>query len=167
MTKTTKAVLVVATLVALAYAGAAGVHATTDAGLSIAVQSEVFIDQGGRMIIRNDSPVEIRVAFSPSGGWTVEPESVVMAPDETTVIIVAGDGPDGATIEVRAGAATDAPEGAEPVNLVLMPRVYHEAPFDLGRFVGDLIPYGIVAGVLAWLLWRLKDVRISVTRTTR
>lgn len=166
MKTTAKAVLVVASLVALASAGAAGVRAAGTDTIGATVQTRVYIEDSRALSVRNSSTLTTRFTFNADGGWIVEPQTVEVEPDEVATVHVLGDGEDGASVTVTVEAVQRDATGDHSI-LAFTSLVYHEAPFDLGRFVGGLIPYLAIAAGAGWLLWRLKPWQIRLTRTTR
>jgi len=140
--------------------------ARADDQLGFAVQSRVYVDQSRDLLMVNNSTIDVSVSVTPTGGWGVDRTTLRLMPGEHAIILVTGNGDDGARIELVATSA-DRPDGGLPTAIALAASVYHEAPFDLGRFVGGLIPYLAIAAGAGWLLWRLKPWQIRLTRTTR
>jgi hypothetical protein len=160
-------VLVVASLVALASAGATSVRAAEGDELGATIQSRVYVDDGGAMIVWNQSSVPARFTFEPAPGWAVEPPAVNLEPDEQKTVSVTGDGEDGAGIDVRVMAVAAPPPGVSASEIVLTSRVFYEAPVDWARLAGQVLLALAAAVVVLWLLWRLKPWQLRLTRATR
>lgn len=93
------------------------------------IESRVYMDERSTMMVMSASTVPATLIFEPTGGWTVEPESLTLAPGEEAEVAVEGSGKDGALINVRV-MATDPEPGMLSGAGLLSARVYHERPFD-------------------------------------
>jgi hypothetical protein len=157
----------VVTLVALAAAGATVVEARDHDTIGATIQSRVYMEEGGAMIVWNRSTIAARFVFAPADSWAVQPGEVILEPDEQATVIVSGDGADGAELQVRVMAVASPPPGVSASEIVLTSRVFHKAPFDWAKLAGRVILVATVVMAVLWLLVRIKPWQIRLTRTTR
>lgn len=168
MKRLTKALAVVTSVAALASAGAATALATDPsppALLGANIQSTVYMDQGGELMVINEATIPEEFRFKPAAGWHVTPASVQLKPDAYTSVVVSGDGQDGAPVQIFVAAANPhvAP-GEQASQLLLTAHVFLETPFDAWKLVERAIPFVALALLIAWLIWRFKPWQLRLTR---
>lgn len=161
--RTARALLAVASFVALAHAGAAGVRAA-DETLGATIQSRVYLDQGGDLIVWNRSTVEARFDLSSSDGWIVTPASVVLAPNESATVVVSGAGADGSTIDITLRGTAPVPKGQTESVLAFASRVFYEAPLDWLPIIAWIVASIVAIIALSLALRRLRPWEYRVQR---
>lgn len=158
-----RVVYVLASVVAIAAAGAGGVRAA-DPVLGASIESSIFLSDNARMTILNRSTVEARFDLSSADGWTLTPSSVVLAPDESTTVDIGGSAPDGSRIAVVVRATASAPPGHSESILQLEARVYHARPFDPSPWIWRTLFAAIVATTVVIVLRRTRPWEYRVAR---
>jgi len=158
-----RVVVVLAALASIALAGAGGVRAA-DPTLGATIEADVYLDEDAHLTVWNRSNVEARFDLLPSGDWTVEPSSLVLAPDEKRDMVISGAGDDGATVGVVVRATAPAPQGHSETVVRLEARVYHERPFDPFRLVLGAWWVLVVVATVVVVLRRLRPWEYRVTR---
>lgn len=163
--KTARAVATVVGLVTLIWvAGSASVRAA-EPELGATIESVVYVSEDDALTLWNRSTVEAAFTLTPSGGWTLDRDTVTLAPDEKSSIQIIGAGDDGATITVRVVSTAPTPEGEQRSELLLASRVFTERPVNLLSIA--LTVFAVVVGILAFLftLRRVRPWELRVTRS--
>lgn len=160
-----RAVLTVVGLaILIGMAGASSVRAA-EPELGASIQSVVYVREDPTIKVWNRSTIEALFTVTPSGGWTVDRDTLTLAPDEQTSVRVTGTGDDGAGIAVRIVATGPTPQGAQRSELLLGARVFFTRPFDWQRvlIVAMFALVAIVAAIL--ILRRLRPWELRLARS--
>lgn len=161
-----RVVVTLASVVAIAAAGAGGVRAA-DPTLGATIEADVFLDEDAHLTVWNRSTVEARFDLIPSAEWTVEPSSLVLAPDEKRDLAIGGSGTDGATIAVIVRGTAPVPQGHSESIVQLEARVFHVKPFDPSPLIWGALWAAIATVVAVAILRRTRPWEIRVTRAGR
>jgi len=124
----------IALLAVLAAVGAAAVAAPTIAAepedtIGATIESRVYLSERSTMLVMSRSTVPATLTFEATGGWSVEPASLTLDPEQEAEVNIVGSGEDGALINVRVMAANAEPGMLSGVAL-LSSRVFLERPYD-------------------------------------
>lgn len=161
-----RVVAVLAALASIALAGAGGVRAA-DPTLGATVEADVYVSEDAHLTVWNRSNVEARFDLIPSGDWSVEPSSLVLAADEKRDVAILGAGEDGATVGVVVRATAPVPQGHSETVVTLEARVYHARPFDPLRLVLGAWWLLVVLATVVVVLRRLRPWEYRVARAGR
>lgn len=137
--------------------------------MGVAVEAVNYWDEeaGRVLLVQNTSNVEAEFTITPSGGWEVSPDTLVLAPEEQAAVSITEPGRvDGAEIEVRGVATSAVPAGHSQSVMLLTSRIYLERPFDWVPVV-LLALFLIVATVTAFAVIRRGRRTPAPTRRTR
>ncbi len=164
MKTTARLVLAVVWLVALATAGATTLHAAAPT-LGATVQSRIWTGDDPVLRVLNASDIAERFDFAPSGGWKVEPPSLVVAPHAKGSVMVAGDGSDGSKVTITVSSTAPVPPNASPNVIHLTTVVYHVKPFDWAALLAQLFLGLLALAAVAFLAWRLRPWEFRLHRS--
>lgn len=162
--RTARAVLIVVGLVVLiGTAGSASVRAAAPE-LGASIQSVVYVTEDRTLALWNRSTTEAAFTLTPTGGWALDRDNLILAPDEHATVRIVGTGDDGASISVHVIATAPTPVGAQQSELVLTSQVFQQRPFDLASLIVPVL-FVVVAIVAALLvLRRLRPWELRVAR---
>lgn len=153
-----KARTTLATLLALAAfsaVGAGAVSANEDPALGATVEAYLYADEDRVFSVINRSNVEAEFALEPSGGWVLEPTTVVLGAGEQADLQVVEVGEDAAPVEIRVVATAEPPPGVQTSELLLTSTLYLEAPFSWLPWI-----LGGIAALLASLVISIGTARL-------
>jgi hypothetical protein len=161
-----RVVVTLASVAAIAAAGAGGVRAA-DPTLGATIEADVFLDEDAHLTVWNRSTVEARFDLIPSGEWTVEPSSVVLAADEKRDLAIGGSGSDGATVAVIVRGTAPIPQGHSESIIQLEARIFHARPFDPLRLVLPAFWLVVVVVTAVAVVRRLRPWEYRLSRAGR
>lgn len=164
-----RVVVVLAALASIALAGAGGVRAaspTPAPALGATVESRVYLADDRNLTVWNRSTVEARFDFEPSGGYTMEPASVVLEPDATATVAIVGDGDDGTHVNVVIRSTATPPPGATESVGVVVATIYHSRPFDPSEWIWRAlaVAFAVAAVIVVARRGRQFASRYSIVR---
>jgi len=143
-----RAAVALASLVALAAAGAASVSA--DAGepmLGATVEAVIYADEDPAVSVLNRSNVPAEFRFEIDGlGWTIAEESFVLQPEEGRAVALSAIGHDEARLLVRIASPDEPAPGLQRGEILLESRLLPERPFDPLPWVLVAVLLGAIVG---------------------
>lgn len=126
-TNALRALVAISVLAAFGAAGA-GVVRAAEPTLGATVESRIFLDVARAIHVINRSTVSALVTATPTAGYTTDPVSMVLAPQQEGIFVVIGDAPDGTKIPITVTSAAPVAGARSAGSLDVT--VMHYRPFD-------------------------------------
>lgn len=166
VTRTVAAALAALTLVV----GAAGAVLAADPSpvvdtLGAEVTTNIYLDEHPYIRVINLGTIPTTFTHETPEGWSLEPSSMTLGPNESGSFLVTGKGDEG--FVVIEGFATDASTAGADRNVIQFGSIHvaQSRPFDPTRFLPPIIFGGaLIIGALL-LLWKVKPWQYRLTRS--